>query len=412
MAKRKKPARAKSDEAQAPIEASPAAEPSNDEAQAPIEASPAAETKEDEAQAPIEASPAAETVPDASEPTSEAASSDEADVWAQDRVAADEPASPEAEASSGDERAWAESAEGGDVLEGGAEGAAPGDETADEAPVVLDSSQMESIIESLLFASDKVLGLAELKRLLGERDGKKVTAAIEALLERRRGSGIEVVRLANGWHLRTNPEHARWVSKLLAGRPMRLSRAMMETLAIVAYRQPVTRPEVDEIRGVDCGPVLKTLLDRGLIRIIGKKEEVGRPLLYGTTPEFLRVFSLGELSDLPTLREYAELSSEQQARVDAEHGSAPEGEAAASAGGEAGAGAAPGAAPSSYNLNFVARSQLPEEPEETDPLLDELESASKVASKILGAVSEPAAEEASEPEAAPVPPPGEPTNGS
>jgi len=98
-----------------------------------------------------------------------------------------------------------------------------------------------------------VLGLAELKRLLGERDGKKVTAAIEALLERRRGSGIEVVRLANGWHLRTNPEHARWVSKLLAGRPMRLSRAMMETLAIVAYRQPVTRPEVDEIAAWTAG---------------------------------------------------------------------------------------------------------------------------------------------------------------
>ena len=404
MAKRKKPARAKNDEAQAPIEASPAAEPKNDEAQAPIEASPAAET-----------------VPDAAEPTSEAASSDEADVWAQDRVAADEPASPEAEASAGDEGVWADSAEGGDALEGGADGevAAPGDETADEAPVVLDASQMESIIESLLFASDKVLGLAELKRLLGERDGKKVTAAIEALLERRRGSGIEVVRLANGWHLRTNPEHARWVSKLLAGRPMRLSRAMMETLAIVAYRQPVTRPEVDEIRGVDCGPVLKTLLDRGLIRIIGKKEEVGRPLLYGTTPEFLRVFSLGELSDLPTLREYAELSSEQQARVDAEHGpgseagtAAPAVDASQAAAGEAGASAAAGATSSAYNLNFVPRSQLPDEPEENDPLLDELDSASKAASKILGTVSEPAGEAAAEPEAAPAAPPSEPTSES
>ncbi|HJX64387.1 MAG TPA: SMC-Scp complex subunit ScpB [Polyangia bacterium] len=394
MAKPKKPARANNDEAQAPIEASPAAEP-----------------KEEEAQAPSEPSPAVETVSDATEPASEGAGGAEADVWAQDRVAADALASPEVEASAGDQGVWAESAEGGDALEGGAEEAAPGDETADEAPVVLDSSQMESIIESLLFASDKVLGLAEIKRLLGERDGKKVTAAVEALLERRRGSGIEVVRLANGWHMRTNPEHARWVSKLLAGRPMRLSRAMMETLAIVAYRQPVTRPEVDEIRGVDCGPVLKTLLDRGLVRIIGKKEEVGRPLLYGTTPEFLRVFSLGELSELPTLREYAELSSEQQERVDAEHGAEPEAEAVAAAG--AGAGPAEGVAPTVYNLNFVARSQLPEEPEETDPLLDELDSASKVASKILGAVSEPAAEEeATEPEATPVPPPGEPTSGS
>jgi segregation and condensation protein B len=198
---------------------------------------------------------------------------------------------------------------------------------------------------------------------------------------------------------------------------MRLSRAMMETLAIVAYRQPVTRPEIDQIRGVDCGPVLKTLLERGLIRIIGKKEEVGRPLLYGTTPEFLRVFSLGELSDLPTLREYAELSSEQQARVEAEHGSASGAGTAASgadasqaAGVKTGAAAAAGSTPSS--LGFVPRSQLPEEPEENDPLLDELESASKVASKILGAVSEPAAEATSEPETAPATPSEEPGSGS
>jgi segregation and condensation protein B len=76
---------------------------------------------------------------------------------------------------------------------------------------------------------------------------------------------------------------------------------MLETMAIVAYRQPVTRPEIDDIRGVDCGPVLKTLLDRGLIRIIGKKEEVGRPMLYGTTPEFLRLFGLTSLAELPAL---------------------------------------------------------------------------------------------------------------
>ena len=436
MAKRKKHARAKNTEAQAPIEASPAVEAKEDEVQAPIEASPAPEsmsaeaqapieaspsdeTSEDEAQAPAEASPEAETVPDVPEPAGEAASADEAsaepaepDVWAHDRVAADEPASPEAEAIAGDAGVWSEPVEGGEALEGGVEGAAPGDETAEDAPVVLDPSQMESIIESLLFASDKVLGLSELKRLLGERDGKKVTAAVETLLERRRGSGIEVIRLANGWHLRTNPEHARWVSKLLAGKPMRLSRAMMETLAIVAYRQPVTRPEVDEIRGVDCGPVLKTLLDRGLVRIIGKKEEVGRPLLYGTTPEFLRVFSLGELSELPTLREYAELSSEQQARVDAEHGAEPGAEAAAPAGGEAGAGPVGETAAKVYNLNLVERSQLPDEPDETDPLLDELESASKVASKILGAASEPESEAATEPEPTPAPPPEEPTSGS
>jgi segregation and condensation protein B len=373
--------------------------------------------KNNQAQESIEPNAAAETSAGATDPSSDRAGGAETDVWAEDRGAAIESGPAETEESATDSAVWTEPAEGGEAAAGGEkpDGAvAPaGDEDAEEAPVVLDASQMESIIESLLFASDKVLGLNEIKRLLGERDGKKVTAAIEALLERRGGSGIEVVNVANGWQLRTNPGNARWVSKLLAGRPMRLSRAMMETLAIVAYRQPVTRPEIDEIRGVDCGPVLKTLLERGLIRIIGKKEEVGRPLLYGTTPEFLRVFSLGELSDLPTLREYAELSSEQQARVEAEHGPAS-GTARASGadspqvvGAEAGASA--GLTPSS--LGFVPRSELPDEPEENDPLLHELESATKVASKILGAVDEPAGEAASETEPAPQDTPAREPNG-
>jgi segregation and condensation protein B len=370
--------------------------------------------KKDEAQGPIDPNAAAETVAGATDPASEAAASVDADVWAKDRVAAVETGLPETEESASDGAVWTESAEGGDTGGEAPDGEVvpAGDETAEEAPVVLDVSQMESIIESLLFASDKVLGLAEIKRLLGERDGKKVSAAVEALLERRQGSGVEVVRVANGWHLRTNPEHARWVSKLLAGRPMRLSRAMMETLAIVAYRQPVTRPEIDEIRGVDCGPVLKTLLDRGLIRIIGKKEEVGRPLLYGTTPEFLRVFSLGELSDLPTLREYAELSSEQQARVEAEHGPASGADASRAAGSATGAAVAAGSSSSGHSLSFVPRSELPDEPEENDPLLDELDRATKVASKILGAAHEATGDAASEPEPAPATPPREPTSGS
>jgi segregation and condensation protein B len=412
MAKRKRTTRKTNDEVQAPTETTAAAEvaPRVENDEAPVA----------EAQASIEATEVVEAAAATEAPAPEVTGEAEADVWAEDRTGPAEADSPPTAEDTADGAAWVESAEGGETpAEGqGPEGDVPlaGDETAEEAPVVLDVSQMESIIESLLFASDKVLGLADLKRFLGERDGKKITAAVEALLERRRGSGIEVVRLANGWQLRTNPEHARWVSKLLVGRPMRLSRAMMETLAIVAYRQPVTRPEVDDIRGVDCGPVLKTLLDRGLIRIIGKKEEVGRPLLYGTTPEFLRVFSLRELNDLPTLREYAELSSEQQARVDAEHGAAPGpgGEApgadsSQAAGAEAGAAAG---STSAYNLNFVPRSQLPDEPEENDPLLDELDSASKVASKILGAVNEPAAEAAAEPEPELATPPREPPSDS
>ncbi len=270
----------------------------------------------------------------------------------------------------------------GDVV-GEATGNVAGDATGD---ATIEASRIESIIESLLFASDKALGLAELKRLLGERDGKKVTAAVQSLAERRKGSGIEVSTLSSGWHLRTNSENANWVSKLLVGRPLRLSRAMLETLAIVAYRQPVTRPEVDNIRGVDCGPVLKTLLERGLVRIIGKKEEVGRPMLYGTTPEFLRVFNLPDLSELPTLREFYDLSSEDQSRVDSEHGAASE---------------AP--TPSATTpkpdvaLHSVARADMPSEPDDSDPLLDELDQASKLAKQVLGEADEPVVEESKPP---------------
>ncbi|HXU82011.1 MAG TPA: SMC-Scp complex subunit ScpB [Polyangia bacterium] len=248
------------------------------------------------------------------------------------------------------------------------------------AEAAVDPGRLEAIVESLLFASDKPLGLAELKRLLGERDGKKITAAVEALAEKRQGSGILVTSAAGGWQLRTNPEHAPWVGKLLAGRPMRLSRAMLETMSIVAYRQPVTRPEIDDIRGVDCGPVLKTLLDRGLIRIIGKKEEVGRPMLYGTTPEFLRVFNLRDLAELPTLREFHELGAEEKAKVDAEHG-------VAAGAPEAGVSDLAAAAASV----FTPHPPLAPDPEEDDGLIEDLERAAQAAARASGAAEEPPA---------------------
>ena len=284
---------------------------------------------------------------------------------------------------------WAEEASQEDLdsppADDSAAPAAVGDEGLDEG---LAESRLESIIESLLFASDKPLGLAELKRLLGERDGKKIVAALETLFSRRKGEGVEVVALSSGWHLRTNPENADWVGKLLVGRPVRLSRAMLETLAIVSYRQPVTRPEIDDIRGVDCGPVLKTLLDRGLVRIIGKKEEVGRPMLYGTTPEFLRLFNLRDLSELPTLREFYDLSAEDQSRVEAEHGAEPDAQTPSAT-----------TAKPDVALTRVARGALEAEPEDTDPLLDELDEASRSAKQALGemepeATDEPALDEA------------------
>jgi segregation and condensation protein B len=136
---------------------------------------------------------------------------------------------------------------------------------------------------------------------------------------------VQLQSVAGGYQFRTHPANAVWVQKLLAQKPVRLSRAQLETLAIVSYRQPITRPEIDEIRGVDTGGSLKTLMDRSLIRILGKKEEVGRPLLYGTTKEFLAFFNLSDLKDLPTLREFHELSDEHQAQVEALESQAPEG---------------------------------------------------------------------------------------
>jgi segregation and condensation protein B len=282
----------------------------------------------------------------------------------------DEGSPREASADAGEDAAASEtSAEGNAATD---QVTAEADTTAAEAETEgdeqgLEGHRLESIIESLLFASDKALSLSDLRRLLGERDGKKITAAIQSLIQKRMDTGIQVVTLSTGWHLRTSVDNATWVSKLLVGKPVRLSRAMMETLAIVAYRQPVTRPEVDDIRGVDCGPVLKTLLERGLVRIIGKKEEVGRPMLYGTTPEFLRVFNLRDLTELPTLREFYDLSAEDQTKVDAE---APPPSAIT---------AKPDVA-----LNSVSRGALAPEAEDADPLLDELDAASDLAKKALG----------------------------
>jgi len=256
----------------------------------------------------------------------------------------------------------------------------------DTTPVPADNARLESVLESLLFAADKPLTVSDLKRLLGERDPKRLTTVLEGLRERRAESGIQLVSVAGGWQLRTHPTNGAWVAKLVAGRPQRLSRAMMETLAIVAYRQPITRPEIDEIRGVDCGPVLRTLLDRGLIRGLGKKEEVGRPILYGTTPEFLKTFSLRDLTELPTLREFHELGADDRAKVDSV---TPAGEGAQAT--TSGPAANPGVD------TLPSASELPTyDTSEEDALIDELDRASAAAGH---AVRMPTAPEPESPEA-------------
>jgi segregation and condensation protein B len=126
--------------------------------------------------------------------------------------------------------------------------------------------------------------------------------------------------VAGGWLFRTSAQYAPFVRDLTNERPVRLTRAQVETLAIAAYRQPITRPEIDDIRGVDSGATLKLLLERDLVRILGKKDEPGRPLLYGTTTHFLEFFGLKSLKDLPTLREFTELNDESRRVAEAELG--------------------------------------------------------------------------------------------
>jgi segregation and condensation protein B len=215
------------------------------------------------------------------------------------------PAHATAEDAPTDEEASAEL----DAVEAGAD-AAPAVGEGREAP-----ERLKSIVESLLFASDKPLPVRKLVELTGERAEENVVAAVEALRADYADRGVVLHEVGGGFQFRTNPMNAHWVRQLLAGKPVKLGRAQLEVLSIIAYRQPITRPEIDEIRGVDSGGTVKGMLDRGLIRVLGKKEEPGRPMLYGTTKEFLEFFNLKDLKDLPTLREFYELSEESMAKI-------------------------------------------------------------------------------------------------
>ena len=173
----------------------------------------------------------------------------------------------------------------------------------------MDTGRIKSILESLIFVSDEPIPLAQLVKLVEGAGKKDLQGILEELKQdiAARGGGIELIEVAGGYQFRTVKDNAKWVSKLFEERPQRLTRASLETMAIVAYRQPIVRQEVERIRGVESGGVLKTLLERNLIRIVGRQDVPGRPVLYGTTSEFLEFFGLNALTDLPPLRDIAEL---------------------------------------------------------------------------------------------------------
>src|SRR5690606_27972697 len=170
---------------------------------------------------------------------------------------------------------------------------------------VTGQDRLDSIVESLLLAAGAPLPVRRMVDVLGGAKSVEVREALARLAERYSGAdrGIHLVEVAGGYQFRTAPANAKYVRALLREKPGRLGRAAMETLSIVAYKQPVTRGEIEVIRGVDADSAINTLLARKLIKIDGRKETVGRPLLYATTAEFLEVFGLKDLRELPTLKE-------------------------------------------------------------------------------------------------------------
>jgi len=166
--------------------------------------------------------------------------------------------------------------------------------------------EVKRVIESLLFAHEHPLTVDNFAKIIGDQAGKKVIkeTLTELLIEYQgMGRSFHLVEVDGGFQLRTKTAYARWIRNLRKVKPAKLSQSALETLAIVVYRQPMVRAEIEHIRGVDSGWVLNSLLEKGLIKILGRKEVAGRPLVYGSSRRFLEVFGLRDLSALPTLQE-------------------------------------------------------------------------------------------------------------
>jgi segregation and condensation protein B len=171
-----------------------------------------------------------------------------------------------------------------------------------------------AILEALIFASEAPLTPERVAEILPDVEKKEILSLLEKLIGEydARGGGICLREVAGGFQFRTRQDLAPWIRKLKAARPSMLSPAALETLAVIAYRQPLVKGEIDRVRGVDASGALKGLLDKKLVRIVGRKDVPGKPIIYGTTKKFLEVFNLRNLSELPTLRELKDLQNEDE----------------------------------------------------------------------------------------------------
>ena len=176
----------------------------------------------------------------------------------------------------------------------------------------MEDHQLKAAIEALLFVSGNPLSTDRLRGIFDEATPESINQQLQALRQEYedRGSGLMLAEVAGGWQLATRPEQFGWIRKFKSVKvSTKLSRPALETLAIVAYKQPITRTEVEAIRGVNIGGIMRNLMERRLIKIVGKKDVPGKPMMYGTTPEFLQYFGMKDLSGLPTLKEFQELEA-------------------------------------------------------------------------------------------------------
>ena len=172
----------------------------------------------------------------------------------------------------------------------------------------MDSKELKKLIECLLFVAESPLSVREIKKVVEDPGLEEIASALVELQEDYADRGITVMELGGGYQMRTLDNYAPWVRRLLQIEDeSKLSRAALETLAIIAYQQPIIKSEVDSIRGVRSESSIQKLLDRNLINVVGRKEGVGRPLLYGTTRHFLTSFGLRDLSELPKMEDMKEI---------------------------------------------------------------------------------------------------------
>lgn len=253
--------------------------------------------------------------------------------------------------------------------------------------MTFDPEKLKQIVEGALLAAGKPLTAAKIQELFEEsetepRPGKdEIEAAIEDIQAETRGRGFELVKVASGYRMQVKQDLAPWVSRLWEEKPARYSRALLETLALVAYRQPITRGEIEDIRGVAVSTnIMRTLLERDWVRVVGHREVPGKPAMYATTRTFLDYFNLSSLDELPTLAEIRDLEN-----ISAElNFSAGEGESGAEA-------AAEGEQPAPVELELAAAEETAGE-ESVDPAPGEEPGEAEASAEVTEVAAEAEAE--------------------